>query len=185
MGVMKNFSEAEEHLIRAFIFTNPHGKDSFIYPTPLLNGEEFLPFISAYSRTDLPMQDRVLSFLDVDKADQVKEILPLIKKIVTIFRKPDGSLKIHRTTAEFNKKWAIQFMHNSIKEHAYFTGYSEDISDMSDKFICGHPLASPMVKSTRYVFFDNQMGLYRQDPDINALPGSERFFKFFGSLHYL
>jgi len=40
---MKNFSQENEETIRSFLFTNPHGEVSFLYPQELIAGGELSP----------------------------------------------------------------------------------------------------------------------------------------------
>ncbi|MBX4196170.1 FAD-dependent thymidylate synthase [Candidatus Pacearchaeota archaeon] len=176
--LMNNFSEEDEELIRSFLFTNPHGDDSFIYPQPLIAGEELSPLMSAYSRTHIPMQDRVLQFLDVAKVEQTKAILPLIKPLMETFRLPDGTLKISQRTADFNQEWVLAHGHSSIKEETALFGHTENISDITGKKITGHPLIKPQVKSTRYISYKSVMDLALTDEDVRSLPNSGKFFEY-------
>jgi len=114
------------------------------------------------------MQERVLKFLDESKQQQVAEMLPYLSKLIATCRNPDGSLKLPKATLLFNRKWALLYNHNSIKEQTTLIGYSENISDIAHMHITGHPLASPLVKSTRYVLFEKELGV--EDPDITSLP---------------
>ncbi|MEK6881786.1 MAG: hypothetical protein AABY22_19365, partial [Nanoarchaeota archaeon] len=150
---MENFSESEEELIRKFIFTNPHGDVSFIYPQELVNSEDLSPLMSAYSRTHTPMQERVLKFLDKDKLEQTRAMLPHMKELIDIFRNEDGSLKLSAKTAMFNREYPLLHGHNSIKEETGLFGHCENISDIAGKKITGHPLNKPQVKSSRYISF--------------------------------
>ena len=167
--ITTNFSLVEENLLRQFLFTNPHGSDSFVYPQELVAGEELSPLMSAYSRTHTPFQDRVLQFLDTQKADVTRHMLPLIPGLMQQFRNADGSLKVSEKTASFNTEWVLAHGHNSIKEETSLFGHSEDISDITGKKITGHPLAKPQVKSTRYLSFENVLSRTSQDPDIAFL----------------
>ena len=109
--VTKNFSKEEEELIRKFIFTNPNGKDSFIYPQQLFSGEEFSPIISEYSRTHKSLQDRVLSYLDKEKLEETRAMLPMMPKLMEITRNPDGSLLSTKKTEGFNRLWILRKGH--------------------------------------------------------------------------
>ncbi len=175
---MKNFTGEEEELIRSFVFTNPHGDTSFIYPQPLIAGEELSPLMSAYSRTHVPMQDRVLQFLDREKEEQTRAMIPLINPLMEIFRLPDGTLKISRKTRNFNKEYILTQGHSSIKEETAVFGYSENVSDITGKKITGHPLIHPQVKSTRYLSYRKALDECLTDPDILALPNAERFIDY-------
>ncbi len=174
--VTKNFSKEDEELIRKFLFTNPHGKDSFIYPQQLFSGEEFSPIISEYSRTHKSLQDRVLSYLDKEKLEETRALLPMMPKLMEITRNPDGSLLSTKKIESFNRLWILRKGHMSAKELTGFVGYSEDISDLVDKHITGHPLVSPLVKSTRYLPFDKVIGM--EDPDISNLPQPEQYYEY-------
>ena len=178
--VMDNFSLEEQELIRGFLFTRPHGKDSFVYPQPLVAGEELSPLMSAYSRTHIGMQTRVLQFLDSEKTGQTRAILPVIKIMMDVFRNPDGTLVVSRKTGNFNKRWTLAHGHASIKEGTNLFGYSEDISDITLKRITGHPLNHPQVKSTRYLLYRKSLDLALGDEDLAALPNSERFLQHVG-----
>ena len=173
-GAMSNFSEDEEKLIRQFLFTDPKAKISFVYPQMLVSSEELSPLMSAYSRTDIPMQRRVLKFLDQNKEDQTRAILPLMPTLIETFRNPDGTLKMSAKTAIFNKQWPLKHGHSSIKEETGLFGHCEDISDITGKKITGHPLNKPQVKSTRYISFAKSLDLSLKDPDLNSLPNSTR-----------
>lgn len=167
--ITTNFSLEDEKLLRQFLFTNPHGSDSFVYPQELIAGEELSPLMSAYSRTHTPFQDRVLQFLDKQKVDVTRHMLPLIPGLLQQFRNEDGSLKVSPKTASFNSEWVLAHGHNSIKEETSLFGHSEDISDITGKKITGHPLAKPQVKSTRYLSFEKVLARSSQDPDIALL----------------
>lgn len=175
--VMKNFSDDEEELIRKFIFTNPHGDVSFIYPQELINSEDLSPLMSAYSRTHAPMQERVLKFLDEDKLAQTKQMLPHMKELIDIFRNEDGSLKLSAKTVMFNKEYPLLHGHASIKEETGLFGYCENISDIAGKKITGHSLNKPQVKSSRYISFGKVLGLSLEDPDILSLKNNDEFFE--------
>jgi thymidylate synthase ThyX len=175
--VMKNFSLEDEELIRAFLFTNPHGNDSFVYPQSLVAGEELSPLMSAYSRTHVPMQVRVLQFLDSEKREQTKAMLPHIRPLMEIFRFPDGTLKISRKTTGFNKEWVLTHGHSSIKEETNLFGHCEHISERAQKTITGHPLSKPQVKSTRYISYGNVLESSLEDEDILSLPDADRFLE--------
>ncbi|MBX4212441.1 FAD-dependent thymidylate synthase [Candidatus Pacearchaeota archaeon] len=175
--LMTNFSEDEEELIRSFIFTNPYGDDSFVYPQPLIAGEELSPLMSAYSRTHVPMQDRVLQFLDSSKVEQTKAMLPLIRPLMETFRMKDGTLRISPRTADFNKEWVLAHGHASIKEETALFGHTENISDITGKKITGHPLIRPQVKSTRYLSYKSVLDLALKDEDIKELPDSGKFLE--------
>ncbi len=177
MHIMSNFTFEEQELIRKFIFTNPHGDISFIYPQSLYGHEEHLPFISSYSRSKMPLQDKVLMFLDKDKPETVKEFLPIIPKLIKLSRKEDGTLKVPMTTALFNRRWAVFYKHNSIKEQAQFFGYMENISDFMHHASTGsHPLCSPLAKSSRYIFWDGTFP--EADKDILSLPNANKNKEF-------
>ena len=176
--VMQNFSEEEETLIRSFIFTNPGGDISFVYPQPLIAGEELSPLMSAYSRTHIPMQERVLQFLDKEKTEQTKALLPYIKSMMTIFRNEDGSLNVSRRTTDFNEEYVLLHGHSSIKEETSVFGHVEQISDIAVKKITGHPLCKPQVKSTRYLSYKSALDLALGDEDIASLPNAEKYIDY-------
>ncbi|MCL5730372.1 MAG: hypothetical protein M1165_02285 [Candidatus Pacearchaeota archaeon] len=176
--VMKNFSYEEEEKLRAFLFTNPHGDDSFVYPQPLVAGEELSPLMSAYSRTHIPMQERVLQFLDQEKTEQTRAFLPLVEPIVEIFRLPDGALKISRRTMDFNTEYVILHGHDSIEEETTAFGYSENIADITGKKLTGHPLIKPQVKSTRYLSYGKVLDMSLADEDVASLPNADRFVEY-------
>ncbi len=180
--VMKNFSLGEEELFRAFLFTNPHGKDGFVYPQGLVAGEEMSPLMSAISRTHVPTQERVLQFLDSAKYDKAQAMLPYIRSLMDIFRRSDGTLYVSRRTMDFNREWVLSHGHNSIKEGATFFGHCEDISDIASNHILGHPLCRPQGKSTRYISYERVLDLVLQDDDVRAL-GSDKFFEHLGYLN--
>lgn len=173
--VMNNFSAEEEKLIRHFLFTNPQGDTSLVYPQSLVAGEELSPLMSAVSRTHASMQERVLQFLDTEKTEQTRAFLPMIRPMMDIFRLPDGTLNISRRTMDFNKEWVIAHGHGSIKEGTNVFGHAEDISDITGKKITGHPLNHPQVKSTRYISYKRVLPLSLEDPDIRALPDADFF----------
>lgn len=114
--VMKNFSAEEEELIGQYLFTNPYGDTGFMYPQELVAGEELSPLMSAYSRTHVPFTRRVLQFLDTEKKEETRALLPHIRPIMNIFREADGTLKISRRTGHFNREWVLAHGHSSIKE---------------------------------------------------------------------
>ena len=174
---MHNFSIEDEELIRAFIFTNPHADISLVYPQQLISGEELSPLMSAYSRTHVPMQDRVLEFLDKEKNEQTKAMLNLIRPLMQIFCNPDGSLKVSPRTTGFNKKWVLQHGHSSIKEETTVFGHVENIADIVGKKITGHALNRPQVKSTRYLSYKEILDLSLKDEDLCTLQNSERIIE--------
>lgn len=176
--VMNNFSEEEEALIRSFIFTNPGGNISFVYPQPLIAGEELSPLMSAYSRTHIPMQERVLQFLDKEKTEQTKAMLPHVAPLMDIFRNADGSLNVSRRTTDFNEEYVLLHGHSSIKEETSVFGHVEQISDIAVKKITGHPLCKPQVKSTRYLSYKSALDLALDDEDIASLPNPENFIEY-------
>ena len=175
-SVMENFSKEEEAELRAFLFTNPHGDDGFVYPQPLVAGEELSPLMSAVSRTHVSLQDRTLQFLDKEKTEQTRAMLPLIKSLMDVFRLPDGTLKISRRTTNFNKEWVLAHSHSSIKEGTVVFGHSENISDITGKKITGHPVIHPQVKSTRYIPYKKVLSMSLDDEDIASLPEADSFF---------
>lgn len=179
---MKSFSGEEEEKIRAFIFTNPHGENGFVYPQPLIAGEELSPLMSAVSRTHISMQDRTLEFLDKVKTDQTRTIIPIINTIVQTFRHPDGTLQISRKTGRFSKEWVLAHGHNSIKEGTSLFGYSENIADITGKKITGHPMNHPQVKSTRYISYRKVLDKVLEDEDILALPNPERYIQYISDM---
>ncbi len=170
---MKNFSAEEEATIRAFLFTNPNGRTSFVYPQPLVAGEELSPLMSAYSRTHLPFQTRVLQFLDAEKAEATRAMLPMMRPMMDILREPDGTLKVSRRTREFNTTYVLEHGHASIKEETGLFGYAENLSDITVKRISGHPLNKPQVKSTRYLSYGKVLELGLEDEDLLALPNAD------------
>ncbi|MBN1792291.1 hypothetical protein JW826_01255 [Candidatus Woesearchaeota archaeon] len=176
--VMKNFSYKEQEMIRAFIFTNPHGNTSFIYPQSLLAGEELPPLVSAYSRTHVPMQTRSLQFLDQEKREQTREFLSHIAPLMDIFRLSDGTLKVSPKTQVFSSQWILGHGHDSIKEEAQVVGVVEQVSDITGKKITGHPLNRPQVKSTRYIDFSTVLPLMLGDPDIAGLPSVDKALSY-------
>ncbi|MEK7648703.1 MAG: FAD-dependent thymidylate synthase [Patescibacteria group bacterium] len=178
VNVMQNFTESEEALIRAFIFTNPGGDISFVYPQSLIAGEELSPLMSAYSRTHVPMQERVLQFLDKEKTEQTRAMLPHIKPLMEIFRNPDGSLALSRRTTNFNEEFVLLHGHSSIKEETSIFGHVENVSDITMKKITGHPLCRPQVKSTRYLSYKSALDLALEDVDIVSLPNAEKFIEY-------
>ncbi|GEM_PF-1364049 len=181
--VMKQFSLDEEELLRAFLFTNPHGEEGFIYPQPLVAGEELSPLMSAVSRTHVNTQTRVLQFLDTVKPEQTRAFLPHVRPLMEIFRHPDGRLQVSRKTTSFNQEWAIAHGHGSIKEGTNLFGHCENISDIALKSITGHPANHPQGKSTRYINYATVLPLALQDPDIRALPDADRFLRHLEFLH--
>lgn len=176
-GVMKNFSFEDEEVIRAFLFTNPHGNDGFVYPQELVAGEELSPLMSAISRTHAPTQDRVLQFLDTAKTEKTRAMLQYIRPLMDIFRKPDGTLDISRRTRDFNREHVILHGHSSIKEGTTLFGHCENISDIGANKIFGHPLNKPQGKSTRYVSYKKVLDMVLDDEDVKQLPESDRFFE--------
>ena len=176
--VMGNFSLEEEELLRKFIFTNPHEDVSFIYPQPLVASEELSPLMSAYSRTHMPMQERVLQFLDRDKTEQTKAMLQYIPGIISTFREEDGTLKMSAKTAMFNKQWPLKHGHSSIKEETGLFGHNENISDIAGKKVTGHPLCKPQVKSTRYISFGKTLDLSLKDPDLLSFKNNSKVLKY-------
>ena len=140
---MKNFSLEDQEIFRKFLFTNPYGNDSFIYPQQLVAGEELAPLMSAYSRTHLPMQTRVLQFIDSEKVEQARAMLPFIKDSFYKFRQEDDTLKVSKKTKRFTNEYVLFHSHASIKEETALFGYSENISDITGKKISGHPLNRP------------------------------------------
>jgi thymidylate synthase ThyX len=176
--IMNNFTLEEEELFRAYLFTNPHGNDGFVYPNPLVAGEELAPLMSAVSRTHVSTQDRVLAFLDQAKPEQARALLPLIRPLMEIFRSEDGTLKVYPKTLEFNREWVIAHGHSSIKEGTTLFGHAEDISDIAIKKITGDPRNHPQVKSTRYISYKRVLDLALEDPDILALPNAGRFVEY-------
>ncbi|MEK6819379.1 MAG: hypothetical protein AABY10_05610 [Nanoarchaeota archaeon] len=176
--VMRNFSAGEENLIRNFVFTNPYGEDSFIYPQPLVAGEELSPLMSAVSRTHSPMQTRVLQFLDIEKTEQTRSMISQIPTLMEIFRNKDGSLKISRRTGDFNREWVLAHGHDSIKEGTTLFGHSENVSDITGKKISGHPLMRPQAKSTRYISYGRVLDGILEDEDIRSLPSSGKFLEY-------
>ncbi|MBI5392012.1 FAD-dependent thymidylate synthase [Candidatus Woesearchaeota archaeon] len=171
-SVMKQFTSDEEEALRAFLFTNPYGRTSFVYPQSLIAGEELSPLMSAYSRTHLPFQTRVLQFLDREKENQTRAMLPMINPLMDIFREADGTLKVSRRTRDFNTEFVLLHGHASIKEETNLFGYAEDVSDIALKKISGHPLNRPQVKSTRYLSYGKVLELGLQDEDILSLPNA-------------
>jgi len=183
MAKYKNFSDEEAELIRAFVFTNPNGKDGFVYPQPLVAGEELSPLMSAVSRTHVSMQDRTLDFLDKQKSEQTRAMIPMIRPLIEIFRLPDGTLNTSRKTTTFNKEWVILHGHGSIKEGTMAFGHCEDISDIAVKQITGHPLSHPQVKSTRYISYKKVLDRVLEDPDVRALPGADKYVEYFAGMN--
>lgn len=180
---MKNFTDEEEALIRAFVFTNPNGDFGLVYPQPLVAGEELSPLMSAVSRTHVSMQDRTLTFLDREKTEQTRAYLPAMRQTIDIFRLPDGQLNTSRKTTTFNREWVIVHGHSSIKEGTVVFGHAEDTSDISIKLITGHPLNHPQVKSTRYISYKKVLDRALTDPDILALPDSGQYVEFIDHLN--
>ena len=164
------FSSDELETVRRFTFTNPHGDTSLVYPQELLTAEELSPLTGAVSRTHLGMQERALRFLDKDKRDQTRELLPHIPELMRIFRDDDGSLKQDFKTAAFNREWPLAHGHNSLKEETNVFGHVENISDIGGKKITGHPLNHPQVKSSRYISFGKTLDLSLEDEDLRCLP---------------
>ncbi len=178
MSVMKNFSPDEEELIQRFIFTNPHHDVSFVYPQPLVAGEELSPLMSAYSRTHMPMQDRVLQFLDTQKTEQTRAMLPLIPKLMEIFRLSDGTLNISDRTRDFNEEFVLLHGHSSIKEETAVFGHVENVADITMKKITGHPLNKPQVKSTRYLSYGKVLDMVLEDEDVQLLPNANQVIDY-------
>jgi thymidylate synthase ThyX len=176
--VMTSFSPAEEALIKRFVFTNPDGAISLIYPQTLIAGEELPPLMSAYSRTHVPLQERVLSFLNEEKPDVVRAHLPVIQGLMDVTRTTDGRLIVSDRASRFSEKWVLAHGHNSIKEMMDIFGYVEGISDVSVKTITGQATARPQVKSTRYISFDSVLGAIREDPDLASLEQADEVFAF-------
>ncbi|MFH1802727.1 MAG: hypothetical protein ABH864_04765 [archaeon] len=174
--VMKNFDAGEEELLRGFLFTNPGGDDGFVYPQELVVTEELAPLMSAYSRSHVPFQERVLTYLDRHKDEQTRAMLPLIPQLMDITRNPDGTLRLTAKTAIFNRQWPQRHGHDSIKEEVPLVGHSERISDITGKRITGHPLNHPQVKSTRYLHFGR--GDNVEDEDLRALDQGGRFLEY-------
>ncbi len=181
--IMTNFSLEEEELLRKFIFTNPHSDISFVYPQPLIAAEELSPLMSAYSRTHISMQDRVLQFLDKNKQEQTRSCLGFIPNLIEIFRNSDGTLKMTAKTAIFNRLWPLKHGHASIKEETALFGHCENISDVTGKKITGHPLNKPQVKSTRYLSFKKALDLSLEDTDILSLNNSETYLDHINNMN--
>ncbi len=181
--VMKNFSLEDQEVIRSFIFTNPKGNISFIYPQQLIAGEELSPLMSAYSRTHIDMQTRVLQFLDKEKTEQTKAMLPYILPLTEIFRLPDGTLKVSKRTADFNTEFVLLHGHGSIKEETALFGYCEHLSDITIKKITGHPLNKPQVKSTRYLSYGKVLDLSLEDEDIALLPEADKYRTYIANMN--
>ncbi len=175
---MKNFSEKESEVLRAFLFTTPHGEYGFMYPQELVSGEELSPLMSAVSRTHVGLQERVLTFLDEAKPEQTRAMLPMMEPLMDIFRKPDGSLDVKPKTAYFNRKWVLAHGHNSVKEGTQLFGYSENHSDITGKHITGHPLAKPQAKSTRYLSYGKVLDLSLGDEDLKSLKCADEALEF-------
>ncbi len=175
---MKNFSFEEQEVFRKFLFTNPHGNDSFVYPQQLVAGEELAPLMSAYSRTHLPMQTRVLQFIDSEKVEQARAMLPFITGSFDAFRHPDGTLKVSNKTRRFTNEYVLSHGHSSIKEETALFGYSENIADITGKKISGHPLNKPQGKSTRYISYRKILDLALQDEDLLSLPKHEEVIDY-------
>lgn len=173
----RNFTDEEAALLREFIFTNPNGNDGFVYPQPLVAGEELSPLMSAVSRTHVSMQDRTLDFIDKEKPEQARALMPQIRQLIDVFRMPDGTLRTSRRTTEFNREWVILHGHGSIKEGTMMFGHSEEISDIGVKLITGHPLAHPQVKSTRYISYKKKLDDALKDEDLASLPDVGRFLE--------
>lgn len=180
---MKNFSLEEQEVFRKFLFTNPYGNDSFVYPQQLVAGEELAPLMSAYSRTHLPMQTRVLQFIDSEKIDQAKAMLPFIKDSLDTFRHPDSTLKVSKKTKRFTNEYVLFHSHASIKEETALFGYSENISDITGKKISGHPLNRPQGKSTRYISYGKTLDLALQDEDLLSLPNNGKVLEYIAHMN--
>jgi len=173
--VTKQFTQKEENLLRRYIFTNPYGDISFIYPDhPLLAGEELSSLLAAYSRTHIPMQDRTLMFLAEKKYHESKEALEFIRHHMGVFRNLDGSLKVSKKARNFTNRWILKHGHNSIKEITSLFGMMENYSGIVLDYLRGHPLAKPQVKSTRYLDFATELNLSLEDEDLAVLPGTLR-----------
>jgi thymidylate synthase ThyX len=183
--LMENFSPEEETLIRSYLFTNPNGDISLVYPQPLVAGEELAPLMSAVSRTHMPMQDRVLQFLDQAKEEQTREMLPLIKQEMDIFRHPSGTLKISRKTGNFNKEWVLAHGHDSIKEGTAIFGHAENVSDIAGKKCTGHPMNHPQVASTRYMDYKKKLKAAVEDTDLQKLGDEVTEHQHFMNERYL
>ncbi len=176
--VMTNFSAEEEESIREFLFTNPHGDTSLVYPQPLVAGEELAPLMSAVSRTHMPTQDRVLQFLDREKAEQTRAFFQYIQPLVEVFRLSNGTLRVSRRTGNFNREWVLAHGHGSIKEGTNLFGHAENISDITGKRITGHPLNHPQVKSTRYISYGKVLEMSLEDEDVLSLPNAEEAVEY-------
>ncbi|MBT3407991.1 hypothetical protein HOK68_05080 [Candidatus Woesearchaeota archaeon] len=180
---MKNFSTEQTELLRSFLFTAPHSNVSLIYPQQLVAGEELAPLISAYSRSNQPLQERVLEFVDKQKNTEAKALLPHLPELMKTFRNEDGSLKISKKTRNFSKKWVLAHGHSSIKEMNSIFGCVEGISDICGKLITGHPLAHPQVKSSRYISFEDTLDMALVDPDIQNLSCSNEIIEHLKELN--
>ena len=170
--VMKNFSPEQEETFRSYLFTNPHGNISLVFPQSLVAGEELSPLMSAISRTHRSTQDRVLQFVDREKTEQAHAMLPLLQPLMNIFRLPDGRLNVSRKASFFNREFAILHGHGSIKEGTNVFGHVEHISDKAGKKITGHPVNHPQVKSTRYISYGKTLDLSLTDEDLLSLPNA-------------
>jgi thymidylate synthase ThyX len=172
---MENFSKEEEDMLRAYLFTNPYGRTTCLYNQSLISGEELAPLIAAVSRTHIPMQDRVLEFLDKEKTEITRKMLPRIRKEMNVLRKEDGSLNVSKKAENFTNKWILKHGHNSIKEINNFIGYCENISDIAASMILGHPRNRPQAKSTRYVSYGKVLDMVLEDEDIKLLKENQVF----------
>ncbi len=180
---MENFSKEEEETLRRYLFTNPHGRTSFLYPQSLISGEELAPLMAAVSRTHIPMQDRVLEFLDKEKTEITREMLPRITEEMNTLRNEDGSLKVSKKAENFTNKWILKHGHNSIKEMTNLIGYCEGISDIAASTILGHPKNRPQAKSTRYVSYGGVLDEVLEDEDIKSMDNSQMFIDHLGYLN--
>ena len=169
MGRFTNkFTEEQEKAILSLYVTHI-GEDIF-FVKDTLPPEQWATLGAAYSRTHEPFQERLLKAIEQEDID-VSVIDGLLKNKQTLSNK-----KLAENAANFIKKWAQEYGHNSIKELGMVRFCAENIPDLTVTRIAMNPLTHMQVKSSRYMDWKNILSKIESNLDIKSSKYGEEIF---------
>src|SRR3989344_2166469 len=162
------FTEEQEKAILSLYVTHI-GEDIF-FVKDTLPPEQWATLGAAYSRTHEPFQERLLKAIEQEDID-VSVIDGLLKNKQTLSNK-----KLAENAANFIKKWAQEYGHNSIKELGMVRFCAENIPDLTVTRIAMNPLTHMQVKSSRYMDWKNILSKIESNLDIKSSKYGEEIF---------
>jgi len=159
-----------KHKIINYYFTNSEANIYCVRPT--MSNQLFAFLVWQYSRSNLPMRDRLLKLFD-DMQQAYKEwkleqkdyiSLQDFVRTIDIYEELNPQY-LEQKASEFLEKWWVKYWHNSLKDADKIRFAIENVSQLVAKIIENPfpPLWDFQEKSTRYLNFSKENLVFPED----------------------